>query len=128
MTVEAISVAELKARYGTKRKPSKFKNRICRLDGFSFDSEAEMLHYRDYLKVLMYTRDIERLRIHPRYPLVVNGVKVGVYEADFEHFDCAAGVTVCTEIKGFSTPLYRIKAKLMAALYPEIKMDFIQVK
>ena len=53
----------------------------------------------------------------PRYPLVVNGVKVGTYVADFYYFDIRKKVAVVEDVKGMPTPVYRLKKKLVKALY-----------
>jgi hypothetical protein len=51
-----------------------------------------------------------------RYPLVVNDTHVCVYEADFKYTD-EHGFVVIEDAKGVRTPDYRIKKKLMQALY-----------
>jgi hypothetical protein len=56
------------------------------------------------------------LRLQPRYPLTVNGVKVGTYVADFAYVD-AAGDDVVEDVKGVRTPVFKLKAKLMKAVH-----------
>lgn len=137
MTVEAISIEELKARYGTRRKPSKFKNRVCREDGYSFDSEAERERYRE-LKLLVKGGNISNLKVHPWYLFRVNGQNICRYEADFSYFDqnaalrCTHGdplqCRVVEDVKGHETALFKIKAKLFRALYPGDELRLILVK
>jgi hypothetical protein len=59
--------------------------------------------------------EIHCLELQPRYPLIVNGEKVGTYVADFRYFE---GDTLRVEdVKGILTPVYRLKKKLVKALY-----------
>jgi hypothetical protein len=55
------------------------------------------------------------------FPLVVRGIKIATYRADFvlEHEDGAREVV---EAKGFLTREGAMKLKLFEALYPEIKL------
>lgn len=60
-------------------------------------------------------RVIRDLELQPRYPLVVNGVKVATYVGDFRYRE--DGVLVLEDAKGVRTREYRLKAKLMKALF-----------
>ena len=89
------------------------------VDGVRFDSQREARRYGE-LRLLLELGVITDLEIHPRYPLVVNGVLVATYVGDFQYFE--GEVMVLEDCKGFRTPLYRLKKKLMRALYSiEIK-------
>lgn len=57
-----------------------------KLDGHTFDSFGEARRY-EALKLRLVAGDIEWLRVHPRYPLEVNGVLIATYVADFEYRD-----------------------------------------
>jgi len=121
MMVKTIAAPD--ARRLIKRpKPSKYKNRRCKEDGFSFDSEAEWRRYRE-LKLLLKGKRIDNLRIHSRYPFVVNGIKVGEYEADFSYTE--KGAEVAEDCKGCATTLFKLKAKLFRALYPDHELRII---
>lgn len=125
MNTERLSVAELLARYGVK--PLKYGNRRCKEDGHTFDSEAERDRYRE-LKLLMKAKRADALRVHPRYPLIVNGVKICDYEADFSYVEHPAHILVVEDVKSPSTAknrAYRIKRKLFEALYPAF--DFREI-
>lgn len=93
---------------------SKYHARKVTDDGVTFDSMAEHRRYCQ-LKLLLSAGEIVRLEVHPRYPLVVNGVKVCTYEADFRYRDGTR--TVVEDVKGVKTPAYIIKRKLMKAIY-----------
>lgn len=74
---------------------------------------------------------ISGLRAHPRFDLVVNGQKVGVYEADWGFTENAQAVL--EEIKprmrgGWEKrdPLAALKIKLFRALYPRQRLDVLE--
>lgn len=93
---------------------SKYGAQSVVVDGHRFPSKREAARYR-LLKLRAAAGDIEGLELQPRYPLVVNGVKVAVYVADFRYRE--AGAVVVEDVKGVRTPVYRLKKKLVSALY-----------
>jgi len=95
----------------------KYRNKPQEYDGIKFDSMAEAVRYRD-LKLLQHAKEIRDLEVHPKFPLVVNGFKIATYEADFGYTELT-GVRVVEDVKSAitKTPVYRIKKKLMHALY-----------
>ena len=82
-----------------------------RIDGFVFDSKKEAKRYAE-LKLIMK----KNLIIHPRYPCDVNGIHICTYVGDFEYLT-PDGKVVLEDVKGVRTPLYRLKRKLVEALY-----------
>lgn len=61
-----------------------------------FMSEAE--HQRGMLLLtLQRAGTISRLRFQPRYDLIVNGLKIGVYTADVEYYE--GDILVCEDTK-----------------------------
>lgn len=60
--------------------------------------------------------EIQQLRRQTRWPLEVNGVPICVYVCDFDYFD-TEWRRVLEDTKGVRTRDYRIKAKLMQAVY-----------
>lgn len=94
----------------------KYHARRMEIDGHSFDSTAEGNRYLE-LKLLESAGEIRDLELQPSYPLVVNGVKIGVYRADFRYVDCKEGTLVVEDVKGVKTEVYRLKRKLLMALY-----------
>ncbi|MBI3654145.1 MAG: DUF1064 domain-containing protein [Acidobacteria bacterium] len=93
---------------------SKMRNRHTVVDNITFDSRLEAARYQD-LKVLQQAGRISELKYHVVFHLVVNGIQIGNYEADFTYRE--AGGLVIEDCKGQRTPLYVIKKNLMKALY-----------
>ena len=72
------------------------------------------------LQQLQKGHAIRGLVFQPHYDLIVNGMKVGTYIADFEYveLDGDRAVSVITEdCKGMKTAVYRLKKKLMKACH-----------
>ena len=84
------------------------------LDGLRFASKAEARRYQD-LKLMEAAGEIAYLECHPCFPLIVNGVKVGTYIADFMYWQ--EGRRVVEDVKGVRTQVYALKKKLVQALY-----------
>ena len=119
-----IDAATYRARYGgtandlvpgaATPKPRKYRNEPTEVDGRKFDSLAEARRYRE----LTWLRDagkISQLRLQPRYPIVVNGVKICEYVADFEYLGQAG--MVLEDVKGVKTAVYKLKKRLMLAVH-----------
>lgn len=95
---------------------SKYGARKVEIDGILFDSRAEARRYQD-LKLLQQAGEISGLELQPKYPLVVNGVKIGLYTADFKYTDCSNGLEIVEDVKGMRTRDYVLRKKLVKALY-----------
>jgi hypothetical protein len=95
---------------------SKLGSRRTFVDGIPFASKAEAKRYGD-LKLLERANEIEGLELQPKYDLIVCGLKVCSYIADFRYRDRRTGETIVEDVKGFRTRDYRIKAKLMKAVH-----------
>jgi hypothetical protein len=98
------------------RRRGKYNNVKTVVDGMRFDSRKEAGRYVA-LKLMQKHRLIADLETQPEFPLVVNGRKIGKYIADFRYFDHELGVTVVEDVKGVRTAVYRLKKKLVLALY-----------
>jgi len=83
-------------------------------DGLWFPSKAEARHYAQ-LKLLERAGDIRDLRLQPTYPVHLGGEKICTYRADFSYNDFKGHHVV--DVKGFKTPLYKLKKKLVEAVY-----------
>lgn len=96
---------------------SKYNAQPTTVDSIRFASKAEARRYAE-LKLLERIGDVTELKCHPRFPMVVNGVKVCVYEADFSYRD-RAGVLVVEDVKSrpTMTPQYKLKKNLLLALH-----------
>ena len=97
-------------------KPSKYRNIKVECDGLHFDSKAERDRYLA-LKLLERGGQIHTLILQPRFDLIVNGEKIGFYRADFQYIESATGEQIVEDVKGVRTPVYRLKRKLMKAIY-----------
>ena len=84
------------------------------VDGITFASKKEAARYSQ-LRLLVKAKIIHHLELQPRFPLIVNGEKIGSYVADFLYWQ--HGTWVTEDVKGVRTSTYRIKAKLLKALY-----------
>jgi hypothetical protein len=106
---------------------NKYNARKTQVGNLVFDSGAEARHYNDLL--LMFAAgeitDLERQIV---YPLVVNGVKVATYIADFRYTDVVSGAQIVVDVKGYrkgaAYSMFRLKKKLVYALY---NVDVIEV-
>lgn len=94
-------------KYGAKR---------TEVDGHSFPSRAEARRYGE-LKLMQQQGVIEGLELQPRFPLLVNGVNIGTYVADFRYRDIERGGVVIEDTKGMRTPMYKWKKKHLHAQY-----------
>lgn len=96
---------------------NKFRNVPTVVHGIRFDSKREAKYWVD-LTLREMGRDIRDLQRQVRFPLVVAGIKIGTYVADFVYHDNSGRHVV--DVKSPATaklPVYRIKKKLMAALH-----------
>lgn len=99
------------------RLESKSKYRNTRSNGF--DSKREERRFRELL-LLQKAGKIEALKTQYEFPLTVNSVPICSYVADFfyvEHTENGRDVDVIEDAKGYRTREYRIKKKLVKALY-----------
>lgn len=60
---------------------------------------------------------ISELRTQVPFDIVINGVKVCRYIADFVYLIPETGARIVEDAKGYRTPIYRLKAKLMRAVH-----------
>ena len=102
---------------------NKFSARKVVLDGFEFDSAAEAKRYGE-LKLLQRAGVIKALGVHPKYPLTIRGVTIGVFTADFAYFE--GGRKVCEDVKGVVTEAASLRMRVFAALYPEHELKVVQ--
>lgn len=84
------------------------------VDGITFASKKEAAHYCE-LKLAERAGEIKNLQLQPKFPIIMNGKKVGNYIADFSYLD--GGRIIVVDVKGFKTPVYRLKKRLVEAQY-----------
>ena len=99
---------------GTRR--SKYGARKTYYDGILFDSKAEFRRYFE-LKLLLKAGEIDLLTLQPVFPLIVEGVTIGKYVADFSYVLTKNGELLVEDVKGFDVPLGRWKRKHCEAQY-----------
>ena len=112
MTTPADIPAAL-AQIRGERKRSKMGNRKRVQDGEVFDSGLELSRWNT-LRVLQRIGEISDLKHHVKFPLLVQGVEIGTYTADFVYLK--DGVQVIEDAKGHQTKEFRRTARHMAAM------------
>lgn len=117
-TTPAITPSIPKARRpASSRTRSKFHNCPTDIGGVKFDSRKEAARWCELLAHERAGR-IAGLRRQVRFPLSVNGLLVCTYVADFVYLE--SGRRVVEDVKSAFTrrlPVYRLKAKLMRAVW-----------
>lgn len=116
-TSQARSAVLSRAELMAVRKGSKHRNKFTECDGITFHSAKEARRYGE-LKLLERVGEITELKLQPAFPLDVNGKPICRYLADFSYRQ--RGVFVVEDVKSPHTrklPVYRLKAKLFAALH-----------
>ena len=98
----------------SKSKYGKFGAKPVPIDGHRFPSKAEGARYQT-LKLLERAGKITGLTLQPRFPMIVSGITIGHYVADFEYLE--GDVRIVEDVKGMKTPLYRWKKKHFEAQY-----------
>lgn len=92
------------------------------VDGRTFDSKREASVYLR-LKAEQLAGRISGLRCQVRFPLRVGGIRVATYVADFVLI--RQGRREVIDVKGVSTAAYKLKKRLMKALFG---IDIIEVR
>ena len=102
-------------------KETKYHSRKVKLDGITFDSQHEANRYAE-LKMLERAGLISQLRLQVKYAIVEphkreDGTteRAAYYIADFAYFN--GDREVVEDAKGFRTPEYILKRKLMLEKY-----------
>ncbi len=99
---------------------SKYKNQPTALEGIIFASKKEANRFSE-LRLLEKAGLISMLERQPRFPVVINEKLVCTYIADFSYVD-NFNRTIVEDVKGFKTPVYKLKKKLVEARYPHIRI------
>jgi len=94
---------------------SKFKNKKVTLEcGTKFDSRKEARRYKE-IKLLERAGVVKDLQLQVPFQIEVNGMSICKYVADFAYNE--EGAQVVEDTKGFLTPEYKLKKKLMRACH-----------
>lgn len=102
------------------KRTSKYAAIRTEVNGIMFASKREAKRYSE-LCLLERAGEIASIELQPKFPCVVNGQKVCTYIADFAYLN-SQGSRIVEDVKGFKTPMYRLKKKLVEALYPNVKI------
>jgi len=105
---------------------SKFGAQKVTIDGVEFASRAEANRYGQ-LKLMERAKQIKALGVHPKFPLKVNGVLIGVYTADFAYFE--GGRQIVEDVKG--GPIREadsLRMRVFMALYPTHELRIVDRK
>lgn len=94
---------------------SKFGNIKTDFNGRTFDSKKEATRAGE-LELLKKAGEVTEVEYQPEFPVVVNGKKICKYIADFR-VTYADGHVEVEDVKGMRTQVYRIKKKMVEALY-----------
>lgn len=97
------------------KKKSKYRNTKTEVDGIKFDSKKEAEYYKK-LKLLRKVGEIGFIERQVAYELNPGGTYSLKYLADFRYTD-KKGVVHVVDVKGFLTPEYRKKKKLMKKVH-----------
>ena len=93
---------------------NKYNAKKVKLDGFTFDSQLEAKHYWK-LREAQKSGKISDLKIHPKYPIIINKQKICDVVLDFEYIQDAQ--THYVDVKGFYTSESKLRHKLLKAVY-----------
>lgn len=104
-------------------KPAKYGNRKTPCNYGHTHGSAKEAARCDELHLAERAGAISNLIVQPRYDLIVNGVKVGRYTGDFRYFENNAAIL--EDVKGgkaTKTEAYKLRKRLLEAVYPGVKI------
>lgn len=93
---------------------NKYRNIKTVVDGFTFHSRKEAFRYQA-LKLLEKAGEITDLKLQPVYNFVLDDKRIFTYKGDFEYK--LDGEIVLEDVKGYKTPIYNLKKKIIEAVY-----------
>lgn len=104
-------------------KPHKYHAQKTVVDGITFHSKKEAKRYQE-LKLMEKGKVIKSLELQKPIVFFVSAKKMFTYLCDFLYWHIEDGRMVYEDVKGYKTPLYRLKKKIIEAEY-EIKIEEI---
>lgn len=108
---------------------NKYRNKKVTTPDGKFDSKRELKEWED-LKMLALSGEISSLERQKTFQLIptmkttAETLRMTTYKADFFYYDNKLKCWVVHDTKGFVTPEYQMKKKLMLWLHPQ--MVFIE--
>ena len=94
----------------------KYGNIKCTYNGIKFDSKGERDRYK-VLELEQKAGDVSDLKTQVKFPIIIEGVKVCTYIADFTYYRKSEPNLIVEDYKGVITGLFTLKKKLMKAVY-----------
>ena len=94
----------------------KYRNKPTTLGGHRFASRAEAKRYGELL-LLERVGAITDIVVQPRFPLVINDVRVGTYIGDFAYHRNNNLVVEDVKSAPTKTQLYKLKKSMMKAIH-----------
>ena len=98
-----------------KNRTHKYNAKKTVVDNITFDSAKEAKRYSE-LKLLEKAGEIIDLKLQPKFPLMVARKKIGEYWADFQ-YKTMYGDVIIEDTKGYRTDIYKLKKKIVEAIY-----------
>ena len=101
------------------KKSSKFGAKKTIVDGITFDSKWESERYGQ-LKAMERGGIVTDLKLQVKYDIVINDIKICKYIADFVYKEESPDgeiKEIVEDAKGFETPEFKLKKKLMKAVH-----------
>jgi hypothetical protein len=92
----------------------KFGNTPTVVHGIEFHSKREAKRYSE-LRMLERAGHIQDLQTQVKFDLVVNGLRIATYKADFVYTE--SGAKVVEDTKGYPNDRWPMKKKLMKAIH-----------
>lgn len=93
---------------------SKYRAQRTEVDGIVFHSKKEAKRYGE-LKLMLMAGAISKLEMQKPFPCKVGNSVICTWRADFCYIE--GGRWIVEDTKGFRTPEYKIKKKLVEAIY-----------
>jgi len=103
---------------------NKYRNKKTIYNDVLYDSMREAAYARE-LDLRIKAKDIITWSGQPKFPIVVNGKKICTYIADFEVMN-NNGTIAYIDVKGIETKDFKLKWKLVQALYPEMNFKIVK--
>ena len=101
------------------KKSSKFGAKKTVVDGITFDSKWESERYGQ-LKAMERGGIVTDLELQVKYDIIINDIKICKYIADFVYKEESPDgkiKEIVEDAKGFETPEFKLKKKLMKAVH-----------
>lgn len=93
------------------------------VNGQSFHSLSESRRYSK-LAFLESKGLISNLELQPKFSFDTNGKHICNYIADFRFK--YGGETFVEDVKGYMTPVFRLKHKMLKAFYPDVELCLVK--